>query len=46
MTVRMEEQLKVMDRAGVDQAALHVGGVWLDWVDMKAARISLHGDKS
>ncbi|NIO11409.1 MAG: amidohydrolase family protein [Deltaproteobacteria bacterium] len=26
-----------MDRAGVDQAALHVG-VWLDWVNIKAAR--------
>ena len=38
MTARMEDQLKVMDRAGVDQAALHVG-VWLDWVDMKAARL-------
>ena len=38
MTSRMEEQLKVMDRAGVDQAALHVG-VWLDWVDIKAARL-------
>jgi uncharacterized protein len=38
MTCRIEEQLKVMDRAGVDQAALHVG-VWLDWVDLKAARL-------
>ena len=38
MTARMDEQLKVMDRAGVDQAALHVG-VWLDWVDIKAARL-------
>ncbi len=38
MTSRMDEQLKVMDRAGVDQAALHVG-VWLDWVDIKAARL-------
>ncbi len=37
MTARMEEQIKAMDRAGVDQAALHVG-VWLDWVDLKAAR--------
>src|SRR5207253_2741502 len=36
MTARMDEQLKAMDRAGVDQAALHVG-VWLDWVDIKAA---------
>ena len=38
MTARMEQQLNVMDRAGVDQAALHVG-VWLDWVDIKAARL-------
>src|SRR5437773_8367570 len=38
MTARMDEQLNVMDRAGVDQAALHVG-VWLDWVDIKAARL-------
>jgi predicted TIM-barrel fold metal-dependent hydrolase len=38
MTTRMDEQLKIMDRAGVDQAALHVG-VWLDWVDIKAARL-------
>src|SRR5436305_1028890 len=38
MTARMDEQLKAMDRAGVDQAALHVG-VWLDWVDIKAARL-------
>jgi uncharacterized protein len=38
MTARMEEQLKAMDRVGVDQAALHVG-VWLDWVDIKAARL-------
>lgn len=38
MTARMEEQIKAMDRAGVDQAALHVG-VWLDWVDLKAARL-------
>lgn len=37
MTSRIEEQLKMMDRAGVDRAALHVG-VWLDWVDLKAAR--------
>jgi hypothetical protein len=41
----MEEQLKVMDRARVDQAVLRVG-VWLDWVDIKAARISLRGDES
>lgn len=38
MTARMDEQLKFMDRAGVDMAALHVG-VWLDWVDIKAARL-------
>ena len=38
MTARMDEQLKAMDRAGVDQAVLHVG-VWLDWVDIKAARL-------
>jgi predicted TIM-barrel fold metal-dependent hydrolase len=38
MTARIEEQIKGMDRAGVDQAALHVG-VWLDWVDLKAARL-------
>ncbi len=36
MTASMADQIKVMDRAGVDQAALHVG-VWLDWVDVKAA---------
>lgn len=38
MTFRMDEQIKAMDRAGVDQAVLHVG-VWLDWVDLKAARL-------
>jgi predicted TIM-barrel fold metal-dependent hydrolase len=38
MTARIEEQIQAMDRAGVDQAALHVG-VWLDWVDLKAARL-------
>jgi len=38
MTARIDEQIKAMDRAGVDQAALHVG-VWLDWVDLKAARL-------
>lgn len=37
MTARIGEQIKAMDRAGVDQAALHVG-VWLDWVDLKSAR--------
>ena len=37
MTARIDEQIKAMDRAGVDQAALHVG-VWLDWVDLKSAR--------
>ncbi len=37
MTASMEDQIKSMDRAGVDQAALHVG-VWLDWVNIKAAR--------
>lgn len=37
MTARVADQIKAMDRAGVDQAALHVG-VWLDWVDIKAAR--------
>jgi predicted TIM-barrel fold metal-dependent hydrolase len=37
MTAHMDEQLKVMNRAGVHQAALHVG-VWLDWVDMRSAR--------
>lgn len=38
MTARFEEQIKVMDRAGVNRAVLHVG-VWLDWVDLKAARL-------
>ena len=38
LTARLDEQLKLMDRAGVDQAALHVG-VWFDWVDLKAARL-------
>jgi len=38
MTSRLADQLKLMDRAGVDQAALHVG-VWFDWVDLKAARL-------
>lgn len=38
LTYRMGEQLKLMDRAGVDAAALHVGA-WLDWVDPKAARL-------
>ena len=34
LTSRMDEQLRLMDRAGVDRAALHVG-VWLDWVDLR-----------
>jgi predicted TIM-barrel fold metal-dependent hydrolase len=38
MTSRIDEQVKAMDRAGVDQAALHAG-VWLDWVDLKGARL-------
>jgi hypothetical protein len=38
MTARIEDQIKAMDQAGVDRAALHVG-VWLDWVDIKAARL-------
>ncbi|MBI2997147.1 MAG: amidohydrolase [Deltaproteobacteria bacterium] len=38
MTARIEEQIKAMDRAGVDQAVLHVG-VWLDWVDLKGGRL-------
>lgn len=38
MTARFEEQIKIMDRAGVNRAVLHVG-VWLDWVDLKAARL-------
>ncbi len=37
ITASMHDQIKAMDRAGVDQAALHVG-VWLDWVNIKAAR--------
>jgi len=36
MTASMEDQIRAMDRAGVDRAALHVG-VWLDWVNLKAA---------
>jgi predicted TIM-barrel fold metal-dependent hydrolase len=36
-TARIEEQIKAMDRAGVDCAVLHVG-VWFDWVDLRAAR--------
>ncbi len=38
LTSRIDEQIKAMDRAGVDRAALHVG-VWLDWVDLKSARL-------
>jgi len=38
MTARIEEQIKAMDRAGVNQAVLHVG-VWLDWVDLKGGRL-------
>ena len=38
MTARLDEQIRAMDRAGVDRAALHVG-VWLDWLDLKAARL-------
>ncbi len=38
MTSRMDEQIHAMDRAGVDKAVLHVG-VWLDWTDIKAARL-------
>jgi predicted TIM-barrel fold metal-dependent hydrolase len=37
MTARIDEQLRAMDRAGIDQAVLHVG-VWLDWVDLKGMR--------
>jgi len=37
MTADIEEQIRAMDRAGVDQAALHLG-VWLDWIDLKSAR--------
>ena len=37
MTSRIEDQIKAMDKAGVDQAVLHVG-VWLDWMDLKTAR--------
>ncbi|MGH7828873.1 MAG: hypothetical protein ACREP8_01725, partial [Candidatus Binatia bacterium] len=32
MTSRIDDQIKAMNQAGVDQAALHVG-VWLDWID-------------
>ncbi|MBI2087249.1 MAG: amidohydrolase family protein [Deltaproteobacteria bacterium] len=38
MTARIDEQIKAMDRAGVDRAVLHVG-VWLDWADLRAARV-------
>jgi predicted TIM-barrel fold metal-dependent hydrolase len=38
MTARLDEQIRAMDRAGVDRAALHVG-VWLDWLDLKAGRL-------
>lgn len=38
LTARIDEQLRAMDRAGVDRAVLHVG-VWLDWVDLRAARL-------
>ena len=38
MTARLDEQIEAMDRAGVDRAALHVG-VWLDWLNLKAARL-------
>ena len=37
LTAHMDDQIKLMNRAGVHQAALHAG-VWLDWVDIKAAR--------
>lgn len=37
MTALMDEQIRAMDRAGVDRAVLHVG-VWLDWADLRAAR--------
>lgn len=38
MTARIDEQIKAMDRVGVDRAVLHVG-VWLDWADLRAARV-------
>ncbi len=38
LTAYMDKQLRFMDRAGVDKAALHVG-VWLDWIDLRAARL-------
>lgn len=37
MTALMDEQIRAMDRAGVDRAVLHVG-VWLDWADLRVAR--------
>ena len=37
MTANMGDQIKEMDRVGVDQAVLHVG-CWLDWIDIKGAR--------
>ncbi len=33
MTANIGEQIKAMNRAGVDQAVLHVG-CWLDWIDI------------
>ncbi|MBI4525807.1 MAG: amidohydrolase family protein [Deltaproteobacteria bacterium] len=37
ITPRINEQIKTMDRAGVDKAVLHIG-VWFDWIDIKTAR--------
>lgn len=38
LTARIDDQIRMMDRAGVNRAALHVG-VWLDWIDLRAARL-------
>ncbi|MDP6560254.1 MAG: amidohydrolase family protein [Candidatus Binatia bacterium] len=37
MTANMADQIKEMDRVGVDQAVLHVG-CWLDWINIKSSR--------
>lgn len=37
LTARIDDQIKIMDRSGVDMTVLHIG-VWLEWVDLKAAR--------
>ncbi|OGU30431.1 MAG: hypothetical protein A2X67_15385 [Ignavibacteria bacterium GWA2_55_11] len=37
LVTQIDEHVKAMDQAGIDQSVLHIG-VWLDWMDIKASR--------